>query len=135
MALGGTMMRQAIFAAALAAAVVGGRPVLAAEADDATVGADRPKEAAAPQRRQLREAELSAFNGGQDAGVQVQATQTLTATASGNSIAGDLLSGDVTFSDNALDNFSGVGNVVINTGANSNLQGSILVTVVGAPEL
>ncbi|HEX2561655.1 hypothetical protein [Phenylobacterium sp.] len=130
-------MRHAIFAAALVAAVVGGRPALAAGPEEtAPAVADRPAQAAPAQaRRLLPEAELSAYNGGQDAGVQVQATQTLTATANGNSIGGDLLSGDVTFSDNALDNFSGVGNVVINTGANSNLQGSILVTVVGAPEL
>lgn len=131
------MMRHAIVAVALAAAVVGGRPALAAGPEEAAPAvADRPTQAnQAPQRRRLPETELSAYNGGQDAGVQVQATQTLTATASGNSIGGDLLSGDVSFSDGALDNFSGVGNVVINTGANSNLQGSVLVTVVGGPEL
>jgi hypothetical protein len=67
--------------------------------------------------------------------VQVQATQTLTATNSGNTIGGDLISGDVSFSEAAMDGFNGVGNVVINTGANSNLQGNILVTVIGAPDL
>ncbi|MFC3076722.1 hypothetical protein ACFODL_01335 [Phenylobacterium terrae] len=129
-------MRHAIVAAAALAAVVGGRPALASGPEEAAPAvAAQPAPDPAPQRRLLPEAELSAYNGGQDAGVQVQATQTLTATASGNSIGGDLLSGDVNFSDGALDNFSGVGNVVINTGANSNLQGSVLVTVVGGPEL
>lgn len=131
------MMRQAIVAAALAAAAVGGAPALAAAGPEeaAPAGADRPAQAPTPARRLLPDAELSAYNGGQDAGVQVQATQALSATNSGNSIGGDLVSGDVSLSDNALDGFSGVGNVVINTGANSNLQGSILVTIVGAPDL
>lgn len=130
------MMRHAILAAVLATAAVGGRPALAAGPEEAApAGADRPAQEPAASRRLLPEGELSAYNGGQDAAVQVQATQALSATNSGNSIGGDLVSGDVSLSDNALDSFNGVGNVVINTGANSNLQGSILVTIVGAPDL
>lgn len=128
------MIRHAIVAAVAAAAVAGVGPALAAGPEAAAPpDGQRPAQAAAP-RRLLPEAELSGYNGGQDAGVQVQAAQTLSASNSGNSIGGDLLTGDVTFSDGALDNFNGVGNVVINTGANSNLQGSILVTIVGAPD-
>lgn len=58
--------------------------------------------------------------------------QQLTATNSGNSVvaAGNVVTGDVAFSSTALSGFSGVGNFVINTGNNSNLQGSISVTIV-----
>ncbi|MDD3838113.1 MAG: hypothetical protein WCY15_14555 [Phenylobacterium sp.] len=132
------MNSHAIVAVALVASAVGVRPALAAGPETAApAGVDRPAaaESQEPQRRRLQEAELSAYNGGQDAGVQVQATQTLTATNSGNTIGGDLNSGDVSFSEAAMDGFNGVGNVVINTGANSNLQGNILVTVIGAPDL
>jgi hypothetical protein len=61
-------------------------------------------------------------------------TQDLTATNSGNTItAGTVQNGDINFSGNALTGFSGVGNFVTNTGNNNNLQGSISVTITGAP--
>jgi hypothetical protein len=61
-------------------------------------------------------------------------SQNLTATSSGNSItAGTVQNGDINFSGNALTGFSGVGNFVTNTGNNNNLQGSISVTITGAP--
>ncbi len=50
------------------------------------------------------------------------ANQTLLTISQGNSIAGNYTAGNVTLSDNALSNFAGVGNVVINTGAQANLQ-------------
>ena len=53
------------------------------------------------------------------------------ATTSGNSvIATTMHTGDVAFSTSALSGFAGVGNFVINTGNNSNLQGTINVSIV-----
>ena len=64
----------------------------------------------------------------------VVTTQDLNATNSGNTItAGTVQNGDINFSGNALTGFSGVGNFVTNTGNNNNLQGSISVTITGAP--
>jgi hypothetical protein len=59
----------------------------------------------------------------------VVSTQELSATSTDNHIGGDLLSGDVNFSDHALQGFSGIGNFAINTGAQSNIQSSINITV------
>ena len=61
----------------------------------------------------------------------VLSEQQLNATNSGNSvIANSLHTGDVAFSTSALSGFAGVGNFVINTGNNSNLQGTINVSIV-----
>ena len=59
----------------------------------------------------------------------VVSTQELSATSTDNHIGGDLLSGDVNFSDHALQGFSGIGNFAINTGAQSNIQSSISISV------
>jgi hypothetical protein len=55
--------------------------------------------------------------------------QTLSALSQGNSIVGDYTAGDVTLSDNALSGFNGIGNVVINTGAQSSLQAGMNLIV------
>jgi hypothetical protein len=52
----------------------------------------------------------------------VVGNQTLSAISNGNSIGGSYTAGNVNLSDNALSNFAGIGNVVINTGAQANLQ-------------
>lgn len=67
----------------------------------------------------------------------VLSEQQLNATTSGNSvIATTMHTGDVAFSSSALSSFAGVGNFVINTGNNSNLQGTINVSIVtNAPPL
>ena len=67
----------------------------------------------------------------------VLSEQQLNATTSGNSvIATTMHTGDVAFSSSALSGFAGVGNFVINTGNNSNLQGTINVSIVtNAPPL
>jgi hypothetical protein len=68
---------------------------------------------------------------GQGAGATVMSEQQLSAANSGNSImAGTMQTGDVAFSTSALSGFAGVGNFVINTGNNSNLQGTISVNIV-----
>ncbi|HEX2559477.1 hypothetical protein [Phenylobacterium sp.] len=53
----------------------------------------------------------------------------LNATNSDNIINGGVIAGDVNVSGDALRGFNGVGNFVINTGAQSNLQGSINITI------
>lgn len=78
--------------------------------------------------------ELEAFSGGDAVDVHVTTNQQLTATSSGNTVnAGSLSSGEIAFSAEALSGFSGIGNFVVNTGANNTLQGSISVNIVTAP--
>lgn len=69
--------------------------------------------------------ELQASRGGTTIIVN---NQTLSAVNSGN-VLGDFVAGDVFFSDNALSNFSGIGNFTINTGAQNNLQTGMILTV------
>ena len=88
--------------------------------------------AAAPAR--LSAGELSESRAGQTSVISVLSRQQLDGTTSNNSIqAGTLTAGAVSFSSNALQNYSGVGNFVINTGANNTLQGSISVNIVAQP--
>lgn len=78
--------------------------------------------------------ELAEFSGGDAVDVHVTTNQQLTATHSGNTVnAGSLTSGEIAFSADALSGFSGIGNFVVNTGANNTLQGSISVNIVTAP--
>lgn len=87
-----------------------------------------------PAPAALAPEELDALSGGDAVEVNVLNNQQLTATSSGNTVtAGVISSGDVTFSGEALSGFSGIGNFVVNTGANNVLQGSISVNIVGAP--
>ncbi len=78
--------------------------------------------------------ELAEASGGQGVTVDVMSRQQLTGSTSGNTVnAGTLTSGEVSFGPNALDGFNGVGNFVINTGANNTLQGAINITIVTTP--
>jgi hypothetical protein len=82
----------------------------------------------------LRADEMAGVSGGQEMTVTALTRQQLTGVTSGNSItAGSVISGDVNFSQSALSGFSGVGNFVVNTGANNTLQGAINISVVTAP--
>jgi hypothetical protein len=57
--------------------------------------------------------------------------QSLSAINTGNTInAGSLVSGPISLQDSALSGFSGIGNILMNTGANNNLQSTMSVTVV-----
>ncbi|MGC6400256.1 hypothetical protein ACNI3Q_06700 [Sphingomonas sp. FW199] len=78
---------------------------------------------------QLAETELAALRGGQTIVVN---NQTLAATTSGN-IMGDNVAGNISLADNALSNFNGIGNFVINTGAQNNLQAGMTLTVTVQP--
>jgi hypothetical protein len=57
------------------------------------------------------------------------ANQNLTSIVSNPSVGGDLTSGDVSLSDNALSSFSGLGNIVINTGSQVSVQSGMNVTI------
>lgn len=59
----------------------------------------------------------------------IMSTQELTAINSDNEIVGNVHAGDVNLSGDALRGFNGVGNFVVNTGAQSNLQGSITINI------
>jgi hypothetical protein len=85
-----------------------------------------PDAASAP----ASDAELEALAGGQNT-VTALSEQDLTAINTGNRIeAGTVGSGAISMSGSALSGFSGIGNFVMNTGHNNNLQGSINVTIV-----
>jgi hypothetical protein len=85
----------------------------------------------------IDESELANLNGGAE-DTQIAITdQTLTAINGGNTVnaGGDINNGPVSLSANAFSGFAGIGNFVINTGNNNNLQGTLSVTIVMAPGL
>ena len=60
--------------------------------------------------------------------------QSLSAVNTGNTInAASLISGAISLQDAALSGFAGIGNIMMNTGANNNLQSTMSVTVVITP--
>ena len=80
--------------------------------------------------------EMEALSGGSGVNVNAMTTQQLTGSSSGNTVTAETItSGSVTFSQDALNGFNGVGNFVINTGANNTLQGAINLSIVTAPGL
>jgi hypothetical protein len=74
----------------------------------------------------LSDAELGEQRGGQ---ALVVTNQTLTAITQGNVLNGDFAAGDVSLSDNAFSSFNGIGNIVINTGAQVSLQSGMNLTI------
>jgi hypothetical protein len=77
---------------------------------------------------------LSAIRAGEAPQLTVANRQSVTALSSGNSVEADsVISGNVDFSQNAFSGFSGIGNIVVNTGNNNVIQGTLSVTVVGLP--
>jgi hypothetical protein len=89
----------------------------------------------------LGPAELGSTSGGASTTTNLNATvyaavsdQTLSATNSGNSVtANTLTTGAVNLGANAFSGFNGIGNFVLNTGNNNNLQGSLSVTILMPP--
>lgn len=78
--------------------------------------------------------ELDDLRGGETIVIQ-HTSQILTATNTGNSVNGDTIgSGAVNLSSNAFNGYDGIGNFVINTGHNNNLQGSISVSIAMTPQ-
>lgn len=83
----------------------------------------RPNERRSPM---LTNEELETLRGGE---TLVITNQTLNAITSGNVLNGDYSAGAVTLSDNALSNFNGVGNLLINTGAQVSVQSGMNLTI------
>ena len=111
-------------AAALAAALVIAPPALIATPADTS---------SAPQEMAIDDLNATAAQGVE---INTISDQDLSAVNSGNTvIANTLTNGDISFSPGALTGFSGIGNFVSNTGNNSNLQGSISVTITNTADL
>ena len=81
-----------------------------------------------PERKSpmLNDNELDTQRGGQSL---VITNQTLDSIVSGNILQGDYTAGAVTLSDFALSNFNGVGNLLINTGAQVSAQSGMNLTI------
>lgn len=78
--------------------------------------------------------DMDALAGGTGIEVVIDTGQVLTATNTGNSVTGDTVSsGQVNLGSGAFSGYDGIGNFVINTGHNNNLQSSMNVSVVLAP--
>lgn len=126
-------MRAMICLAMLALAAA---PAAAQESSGAATAAAPEFHSLAAEQSALSVEDLAAVNGRQGATSEVTllSDQDLSATSSGNSItANTVRSGDVAFGAGALSAFSGVGNFVVNTGNNNNLQGAISVSIITAP--
>jgi hypothetical protein len=95
----------------------------------AALSPDRTAIKAAPVALSLEE--LSEEHGRQGVYIHADSTQALNAVNSGNSItAGQVGSGDIALTEGAFAGFAGIGNFVINTGHNNNLQGSLSIMIV-----
>jgi hypothetical protein len=78
--------------------------------------------------------DMDALAGGTGVDIVMITDQTLTAVNSGNTVIGETIgSGQVSLGSGAFSGYSGLGNFVINTGHNNNLQSSMSVSVVLAP--
>lgn len=123
----------ALAAASLAAPAFGQAIAPDMPSDTATVDAQTMPEPSAtnvrPDDRKspiLTNEELETLRGGE---TLVITNQTLNAITSGNILNGDYAAGAVTLSDNALSNFNGVGNLLINTGAQVSVQSGMNLTI------
>lgn len=117
--------------AAFAAAPTIAQQSPSADLAPALIGTQVPLSASSEAPAALT-SDLLAAESAQGVSNTVLTEQQLTATNSGNAVVatGNIVTGDIAFSSTALSGFSGVGNFVVNTGNNSNLQGSINVTIV-----
>ncbi|MCX7587899.1 hypothetical protein [Phenylobacterium sp. 58.2.17] len=74
----------------------------------------------------IGDTELGAISGGQGVVVEALSNQQLSASNSGSVAADQVATGNVDFS---TGDYSGIGNFVVNTGNNNNLQGVISVNI------
>lgn len=82
----------------------------------------------------LTSEDMQDLAGGTALDVDVITEGTLDAVNSGNSVNGDVVgSGQIDIGANAFAGYSGLGNFVINSGHNNNLQSSMNVSIVLAP--
>lgn len=79
-----------------------------------------------PENPVLDDLDIKELRGGENL---IVTNQTLTAITTGNVIDGNYTAGNVTLSDFALSNFNGLGNLMINTGAQVSMQGGINLTI------
>ena len=93
-----------------------------------------PIDPPAPAAQELSASELNELRGGQAVAVNTANVTTFSAENAGNSVNGETVTtGALSISPDAFSGFDGVGNFVMNTGNNNNLQGSISITVVMTP--
>jgi hypothetical protein len=120
-----------LFATVVSAQVAPQSPASATAVPPAVAATDPavPSAGAAPQA--LSAEELGNESGRQGIYIYAGANQNLTATNSGNSITADTVgSGNITLAEGAFAGFAGIGNFVINSGHNNNLQGSLSIIIV-----
>jgi hypothetical protein len=113
-----------IIEALVALALSGANPPVDAATMPLAAGAEAPAEHA--RSGVIGDEALKLARGGETVVIN---DQTLSAVLSGNFIAGDYTAGSVTISDQALSNFNGLGNVLINTGAQNALQAGMSLTI------
>jgi hypothetical protein len=95
---------------------------------------DLPSSAPADVTEMLSMEDMDALAGGTGVDIVMITDQTLTAINTGNTVIGETIgSGQVNLGSGAFSGYSGLGNFVINTGHNNNLQSSMSVSVVLAP--
>ncbi len=95
---------------------------------------EAPSPVSADDAEMLSLEDMAALSGGDGVEVAVITDQTLNAVNAGNSVVGDVVgSGQVTLGSGAFSGYSGLGNFVINTGHNNNLQSSMNVSIVLPP--
>ena len=113
------------FLALAAFAALAATPANAEDVDQAAqVIADQPEPSA--EAAVLNDDELGELRGGEG---MIITNQTLVAITSGNVINGDYIAGNISLSDFALSNFNGLGNMLINSGAQVSLQTGMNVTI------
>lgn len=118
-----TILKGAVLAGALAFANT-------AAADELPSAQDLPDDG----MTELSLEDMDALAGGTGVDIVMITDQTLTATNTGNTVTGDVVgSGQVNLGSGAFSGYSGLGNFVINTGHNNNLQSTMSVSVVLAP--
>lgn len=106
----------------------------AAAAEEGPSSAPALVEAAFAQDDVLSLEDLDQLAGGEGVEINMLTAQTLTAINSGNKVIGQVVtSGDLTIGANAFSGYDGVGNFVLNTGHNNNLQSSLNISIVLAP--
>lgn len=93
-----------------------------------------PAPAPAGEAEVLSLDDMDALSGGTGVEVVVDTGQVLTATNTGNTVTGDVVgSGEVNIGSGAFSGYDGIGNFVINTGHNNNLQSSMNISIVLTP--
>jgi hypothetical protein len=122
-------------AAGMALSLLAGPAIATAGEDGAQAPTAPPAAALTPAAES--DAALNGLDGRGDVTINNSTAitdQDLTAVNSGNTITAlNVGSGNISLSGDALSSFSGIGNFVMNTGHNNNLQGSISVTIIVTP--